>query len=107
MTTNGLSPFDAAARLLVFGAPVVVGSGLTGILLGRLKLRPVVVIAAGSTLQLIGTTLLARSSLEYRIHTSQYAFQVLVGLGLGLVMPALIYLLPYTMDRKDLGENSL
>jgi predicted MFS family arabinose efflux permease len=105
MTANGLSPFDAAARLLVFGAPVVVGSGLTGILLGRLKLRPVLVIAAGAALQLIGAALLARSSLEYHVHASQYAYQVLIGLGLGLVMPALIYLLPYTMEKQDLGEN--
>ncbi|OTB15832.1 hypothetical protein K445DRAFT_300593 [Daldinia sp. EC12] len=103
MTANGMSPFDAAARLLAFGVFVPVGSGLTGILLGRLRIRPVIVIAFGAILQIVGAALLARSSAEYNVHPSQYGFQVIIGIGLGFVMPALIYLLPYTMEKRDLA----
>ncbi|KAI1804893.1 MFS general substrate transporter [Daldinia bambusicola] len=103
MTANGMSPFDAAARLLAFGAFVPVGSGLTGILLGKLRIRPFLVIGFGAILQVVGAALLSRSSTEYDVHSSQYGFQVIIGIGLGFVMPALIYLLPYTMEKRDLA----
>lgn len=106
MTTNGLSPFSAAARLLAFGAFVPIGSGLTGVLLGRLRLRPCWVIAFGACLQVIGTALLSRSSSKYEIDGAQYAYQALIGLGLGFVMPALIYVLPFTMEKRDLGKSN-
>ncbi|CAO2654475.1 Nn.00g112080.m01.CDS01 [Neocucurbitaria sp. VM-36] len=106
MTTNGLSPFSAAARLLAFGAFVPIGSGLTGILLGRLRLRPCLVIAFGACLQIIGTVLLSRSSSKFEIENAQYAYQILVGLGLGFVMPALIYVLPFTMEKRDLAVGT-
>ncbi|GAW24967.1 hypothetical protein ANO14919_145640 [Xylariales sp. No.14919] len=79
ITANGMSPFAAAARLLAFGAFVPLGSGFTGVLLGKLRIRPVVVIGTGAVLQLIGAACL------------------------GFVMPALIYLLPYTMEKRDLS----
>jgi predicted MFS family arabinose efflux permease len=104
MTTNGLSPFSAAVRLLLFGAFVPIGSGVTGVLLGRLKIRPFIIVAFGASLQLIGTVLLSRSSSEYGIHPSQYGFQILIGLGLGFVMPTLIYVLPFVSEPRDLGK---
>lgn len=82
---------------------MVAGSGLTGVLLGRLKFQPELVIGAGAALQVLGAALLARIPNEYHIHAPQYAYQILIGLGLGLVMPTLIYMLPYTMDKRDLG----
>ncbi|KAF2788839.1 hypothetical protein K505DRAFT_254577, partial [Melanomma pulvis-pyrius CBS 109.77] len=106
MTTNGRSPFSAAARLLAFGAFVPVGSGLTGILLGRLRIRPCLVIAFSALLEAIGTALLSRSSAEYDINPAQFGFQILIGLGLGFVMPALIYVLPFTMENVDLAVTT-
>ncbi|KAH8730006.1 major facilitator superfamily domain-containing protein, partial [Phaeosphaeriaceae sp. PMI808] len=103
MTTNGFSPFDAAVRLLAFGAFVPVGSGVTGALLGRLRIRPCLIIGFGAALQLVGTALLSRNSSEYNIDPSQYAYQILIGLGLGFVMPTLIYVLPHTMEKRDLA----
>jgi hypothetical protein len=105
MTTNGMSLFAAAARLLAFGAMVPFASGITGILLGRLKMRACVVIFVGTALQMVGAALLSQSSTEYPVHASQYGYQILIGFGLGLVMPALIYMLPYTMEKRDLGKT--
>jgi len=106
MTTNGLSPLSAAARLLTFRDFVRIGSSLTGILLGRLRIQPCLVIAFGACLQVAGTTLLSRSSSKYEIDGAQYSYQILIGLGLGFVMPALIYVLPFTMEKRNFGKNS-
>lgn len=103
MTVNGLSPFHAAVRLLAFGGLVPIGSGLTGLFLRRFRLQPCIVIGLGAVFQIAGTALLSQSSSEFEIHPSQYGYQILIGIGLGFVMPALIYVLPFTQEKRDLG----
>lgn len=104
MTVNGLSPFHAAVRLLAFGGLVPIGSGLTGLFLRRFRLQPCIVIGLGAAFQIAGTALLSQSSSEFDIHPSQYGYQILIGIGLGFVMPALIYVLPFTQEKRDLGK---
>lgn len=95
-----------AARLLAFGAFVPIGSDLTGILLGRLRIRLCLVITSGACLQVVGTALLSRSSFKYETHEAQYAYKILIDLDLEFLMPTPIYVLRFTVEKRDLGKNS-
>lgn len=49
--------------------------------------------------------LLARIDHSAQIDTSQYPFQVMAGLGVGVVNAALTLLVPYVIDKKDPGQS--
>lgn len=81
---------------------IPIGSALAGALMGKPRIPPCGVVLAGAVLEIIGVVLLSRISTSPQIDTSQYGFQVLAGLGTGMVNAALIILVPYIMETKDL-----
>jgi hypothetical protein len=103
ITVNGMAPFDAAVRLLPFGAFIPVGSSVAAGLMGKPKMRPSHILIAGSALQIVGTVLLSRTSTSPEVHNTQYGYQILLGTGLGFVNGALTLLVPYVMENRDLG----
>jgi phospholipid N-methyltransferase len=74
MTVNGTSPFSAAARLLAFGAFVPTGSSIAVALMGRLSTPPVLVMAIGGGLEVIGTAILSQTSSGFEVKSYQYTF---------------------------------
>jgi hypothetical protein len=104
MTVNNLSPLNAAIRLLPFGALVPIGSSISAAVMGQLRIPPVVVILLGAVLQLSGATLLSNVPADAYIHSQQYGFQVLLGLGVGFVTCGLIIMVPLAMRKQDLGK---
>jgi hypothetical protein len=105
MTVNGLSSVDAAICLLAFGAFVPSGSTFAALLIGKFKIPPCFILLAGAVLQLIGSILLSRIPSSSHIHTEQYGYQILLGLGIGFVACGLIMLVPLAMEQKDLGKS--
>lgn len=103
MTVNGLSPLAAAVRLLSFGAFVPTGSAVAGALMGRPKIPPCWIVLFGSILQLFGTIFLSRIGTSYQVEATQYGCQILIGTGVGFVNAGLILLVPYAMQKRDLG----
>ncbi|KAF2804408.1 MFS general substrate transporter [Mytilinidion resinicola] len=106
MTVNGLSSLDAAVRMLPFGAFVPGGSSLAAVLMGKPKVPPCIIILVGAVLQLIGAVFLSRIPTDPHIHSPQYAFQVLIGLGVGFLAAGLILLVPYAMEKRDLAVGT-
>jgi len=104
MTVNGLSPLAAAIKLLAFGAFIPIGSSLAAALMGKPKIPACWVISIGVILQIVGIVLLSRISTATHIDQSQYGFQILVGTGIGFQNAALTLLVPYVMDKRDLGK---
>lgn len=72
--------------------------------MGKPKIPPVWINLVGAILQIFGTVFLSRISSTGELDSSQYAFQFLAGLGCGFVNAALILLVPYAMEKKDLGK---
>jgi hypothetical protein len=103
VTVNGLSPLSAAVRLLTYGAFVPFGSGLAGALMGKPRIPPCWILLAGSVMEVIGIALLSRINTSSSIDSTEYAFQIIGGTGTGLVNAGLIILVPYAMDKRDLG----
>ena len=104
VTVNGLSPLSSAVRLLTYGAFVPFGSGLAGALMGKPRIPPCWIVLAGSVMEVIGIVLLSRIDTSSRIDSTQYAFQIIAGTGTGLVNAGLIILVPYAMEKRDLGK---
>lgn len=106
VTVNSVSPLSAAARLLSFGAMIPIGSVIGSAFMGgKLRIAPCYIVLAGAILELIGVALLSQISTAPEIDSSQYGFQVLAGLGTGMINAALIILTPYLMEKRDLGKQ--
>jgi hypothetical protein len=105
VTVNDVSPLSAAVRLLSFGAMIPIGSMIGGALMGKPRVPPCAVVLAGAVLEIIGVVLLSRISTSPQIDSAQYGFQVLAGLGTGMINSGLIILVPYIMEKRDLGKN--
>jgi len=73
--------------------------------MGKPRVPPCGVVLAGAVLEIIGVVLLSRISTSNQIDTTQYGFQVLAGLGTGMVNASLIILVPYIMETKDLCKR--
>jgi hypothetical protein len=84
---------------------IPIGSVIAGALMGKGRVPPCWVVMAGAVLEIIGITLLSRISTSTEIDRSQYGFQVLAGIGTGFINAGLIILVPYIMEKRDLGEQ--
>ncbi|KAF2108387.1 major facilitator superfamily domain-containing protein [Lophiotrema nucula] len=106
ITVNGLSSFNAAIRLLAFGAFIPLGSIFAAALIGRLRVPPCFIILLGAVMQIVGTLLLSRVSTSYRLERAPLGYQVLLGTGIGLATAAMVLLVPYVMEQKDLAVGT-
>ena len=107
MTVNGLSSFDAAVRLLSFGAFVPLSSTFAAALIGKYQIPPSFVILSGSMMQLVGAVLFSRIPSDLYVHPEQYGYQIMLGVGVGFVMCGLILLVPCVMEHRDLCKSQL
>jgi hypothetical protein len=106
ITVNGLSPIAAGIRLIPFEVLAPVGACIAAILMDKPKVPPSHIFLAGAVLQTVGITLWSTVvPSDIKIAASQYAFQVITGLGVGFVNSALILFVPYAMDKQDLGKS--
>jgi hypothetical protein len=103
---NGSTPTGAGISLLPLLLMTPFASGLSGYLVSNQKLRvpPLYLVLFGSCLQLIGVGLDSSIStnMEGGIQKSQYAYEVLMGIGFGLVLSSLLTFIPLVVDKKDI-----
>ncbi|KAH7130092.1 major facilitator superfamily domain-containing protein [Dendryphion nanum] len=106
MAVHGLSPMAAATRLLAFGAFVPTGSSIAAVLMGKPKIPPVWIILGAIVMQIFGVIFLSRLPVSAKIDNSQYGLLFLTGTGIGLVNGALVLLVPYAMEKRDLAVGT-
>ena len=98
---NGASPTRSGLLLtpLMLGLVIgTVGSGRVISRWGRYKVFPVV----GTALMTFGLYLLSRFDVDTS-RATQFAYMVVVGLGIGLVMQVLVLAVQNSVDARDLG----
>ncbi len=105
VTVNSESAFQAGVKLLPFGVFVPAGSSLAATLMGRARIRPEFILFAGGVFEIVGTICLSKTSVGLQIPRAQYGFQVLTGTGVGFFNAALILLVPYVLEKRDLGKK--
>lgn len=101
---NGTSALAAGVRLLPFTVVSPLGSALAGVLTGKLKISPILVLVVGGIFQTIGLSLMSTLSGAKDIAASQYGFQILTGFGFGLNFATLTLMTPPAIEEKDLGR---
>ena len=103
---NGTSPSRAGISLLPLLLMTPFASGLSAYLVSNQKLRvpPLYLVLLGSCLQLIGVGLDSSIStdVEDGIQKVQYAYEVLMGLGFGLLLSSLLTFIPLVVEKKDM-----
>ncbi|KAF4629250.1 hypothetical protein G7Y89_g8898 [Cudoniella acicularis] len=100
-TVNGQTPMAAGIRLLAFGLVAQAGSVISAVIIGKTKIPPIYHILFGSVLQVVGTIGLSRASLTSEIEASQYAWQVVAGLGVGFCNVSLVLLVKSAAQKID------
>jgi predicted MFS family arabinose efflux permease len=100
-TVHHLSPFQSSLRLLPFGFLVAFGSSLGAIVCKKAKLPIVWVILLGAALQVTGFTLLSTTPHTEEIFAPQYGYQIIAGIGTGMVLGCLVVIMPFTVEERD------
>ena len=103
----GFNGLDAAVRVVPFMALWSVGLIIATTLAGRFKVPPLYVIAVGSCIQVVGFGLLGTLPLSLEAPKQIYGYEVLAGLGSGLVFPLLFVMIPFITEGRDRGKLTL
>lgn len=104
---NGTSALEAGLRLLPFTVFSPVGAATAGVLTGKLKISPILVLVVGGIFQTIGLSFMSTLSGSHEIVPSQYGFQIMMGFGFGLNYATLTLMTPAAIEQRDLGRYSL
>ncbi|KAI9643296.1 hypothetical protein NHQ30_007913 [Ciborinia camelliae] len=97
----GLNGLDAGIRVVPFTALWAVGLLVSPTLAGRLKVPPIYIIIAGSCIQTLGFALMGTIPVTLQIPSRIYAYEVIAGLGCGLVFPLLFVMIPFVAEPRD------
>lgn len=104
---NGRSGIKAGVDILPFTTTIALGSAITGGLTVGGRLPPIVVLAVGSILQIVGMGLLYSVGVNADLPGRIYGYQVLVGLGSGLSLTTVLNIAPFIVNRRVLGTFTL
>ena len=102
--TLGVDPFGAGVRLIPFNAFIAFGAIIVNIIAGRTKIPPIFLLMVGTLLQMTGVSLLSTMKITHSVPQSIYAFQVITGLGVGVMFGLCVVLPPVVVKNKDSGK---
>lgn len=104
---NDLSAFDAGWRLLALMLCTSSASAASGFLIQKLKLPPFYIFLVAAILQTVGVALMSTLPTSQPVFPSeQYAYQVILGLGIGFSLSSVIIAAPTVVEPKDIGNYS-
>lgn len=101
---DNATALQAGLRLIPFTVFAPVGSIISAMLAGKMKIPPIYLVMAASSLQVIGFALLSTLSLTEITSSAQYGYQVIAGFGVGINISTLILMTPYSVkENRDKG----
>jgi hypothetical protein len=103
--TFGVDAFGAGARLIPFNLLIALGAVVVNIIAGKSRVPPIILLLVGAVLQVTGVCLLSSMTNTSSVPASIYAYQVLTGLGIGIVFGLCLVLPPAVIDNKDFGKR--
>ncbi|KAI0531883.1 putative multidrug resistance protein fnx1 [Xylaria digitata] len=92
---------DAGIRVVPFTALWSVGLIVGPTLTRKFKIPPIYIILTGSVIQVIGFALLATLPVSLTTPPQIYGYEVIAGLGCGLVFPLLFAMIPFVTEGRD------
>ena len=105
---NDLSAFNAGWRLLALMLCSPLGSLTSGYLVQKIKIPPLYIFLVAAILQIVGLALMGTLNVsDPDVPSAQYAYQVILGLGIGLTLSSLLIAAPTVIKEKDTGMSLL
>ncbi|KAM0308687.1 hypothetical protein ACHAO8_009778 [Botrytis cinerea] len=99
---DGISALDAGFKLIPFTVLAPVGSVISAVLAGKVKVPPIYLVLIASCIQVIGFALLSTLPIAAAVSSAQYGYQVIAGFGVGINISTLILMTPYSVaDPRD------
>lgn len=105
-SVNGLSALNAGLNMLAFTLVSPVFSMACGMALSKKPPVALILLLAGSALTIVGMGFLSTLADSGSVSAPVYGYEVILGVGLGLMMPTLIFLLKVEFDDENLGMSS-
>ncbi|KAI1355098.1 major facilitator superfamily MFS-1 [Xylaria sp. FL0043] len=96
-----LSGLDAGVRLIPFSLSVPFGTGLASGIGNRLKIPAIFILLVGSSLQVVGFTLLATLPDRLDIPPQMYGFEIIAGFGCGMNFTPLFLVITRAVEPRD------
>lgn len=100
----GFDGLDSGVRVVPFTLCWSTGIIVASVVAGRLKVPPVYIILTGACLQIVGFALMSKLPLTLEAPPQIYGYQVIAGLGCGMVLPLLFVMIPFVVGDRDRGE---
>lgn len=101
---NGYSPVKAGLALLALLLSSPFATTVSGVLTSSFKVPPVYLILLGAVLQTIGVGLTINlPPTGGTFAKEQYAYEVIMGLGFGLILATVLTLAQLVCDENDVG----
>ena len=102
---NGYSPVKAGLALLALLLSSPFATAVSGVLTSNFKVPPVYLILIGAVLQVVGVGLtISLPTNGGAFPKQQYGFEVIMGLGFGLVLATVLTLAQLVCNEKDVGR---
>lgn len=105
MLVNKRSAIDAGVGLLPFATVMAFTSVVLSVVMSKTKVAIIPTLVFGALLQIGGTAGLSQTSVDPGIEASQYGFQILAGVGVGLFNVILLLMSPLIADKKLICES--
>ncbi|KAI9668868.1 MAG: hypothetical protein M1831_000938 [Alyxoria varia] len=102
-TVNHLSPLEAALRFLAYAVSMPFGSAVASVAMTKYRAPPYAVLLSGGVFLTVGSTFFSLLPIKEEITASTYGYQVLIGLGVGGNLAALVLLTPFVVSSTDLA----
>ncbi len=101
---NSTSPLGAGIRLLPFTCATPVGSIVSSMVAGKMKIPPIYLVVTASCLQIVGFSLLSTLPVVKYIPRAQYGYEVIAGFGVGINISTLVLMTPASVQKRDQGS---
>lgn len=86
---------------------VPMGAVISALIIGKTRIPPIYFLFAGGLLEVAGTAGLCVTPTTWKIWPPQYVFQILAGTGVGFFNGTLTLLVPFIVEKRDLGKWSV
>ena len=100
---NGASPLGAGIRLMPFTFAAPIGSVISSLIAGKLKVPPIYLVVFASILQVVGFALLSTLPASPQVIPAQYGYEIIAGFGCGINISLLILMTPFSVESQDKG----
>lgn len=94
----------AGVRLLPFSVSSPIGSIVSSIVAGKMKIPPIYMVIGASSLQVVGFALLSTLPVSETTSKAQYGYEIIAGFGCGVNISTLMLMTPFSVEKRDQGK---